>query len=254
MSLSFEVRDAGPVRLIAWTNREHRNAFDPDDRARLADLVDAATVDGVRALILHGTDGTFSAGGDIRSMTTDTAVAAPRLDDVTHAIRAVAQASFPVLTAVEGSCFGFGLALAAVSDHVVAAEDATFCCPFPHLGLAADGGLHHSLPRRVGNGRAGRMLLFAERVDAVRAESWGLVDRLTPSGSALDAAREAAEVLTTLAPGSLAAAKRITRSAGSLADALAAEKQTQLDLIRTADFAEGTAAFLARRRPEFTGR
>ncbi|MBN9618633.1 MAG: hypothetical protein J0H43_02720, partial [Actinobacteria bacterium] len=53
MSLSFEVGDAGPVRLIAWTNREHRNAFDPDDRARLADLVDAATVDGVRALILQ---------------------------------------------------------------------------------------------------------------------------------------------------------------------------------------------------------
>ncbi|MCW3817940.1 enoyl-CoA hydratase-related protein [Micromonospora sp. DR5-3] len=246
--------DAG-VRCVTLSHPTRRNALDDDARARLLALLQRAFADpAIRVLVITGAAGTFSAGGDLRAMSTDPAVAAPRLEVAGDIIRAIAAAPIPVLTAVEGQCYGFGLALAAASDHIIAGATASFCCPFPRVGLAADGGLHHTLAARVGRGRAAQMLMFAEPVDTRLAAEWGLIDQATNDGEALPTALERARTLTARAPLSLSTAKRLQADLAGLDAALRAEATAQLDLITSDDFAEGVAAFLAKRPATFHGR
>ncbi|QKW35679.1 enoyl-CoA hydratase/isomerase family protein [Actinomadura sp. NAK00032] len=248
-------RDA--ARVLTLNRPEARNAVDLPTRERLlAELRRAAGDPAVRAIVLTGAGGTFSAGGDVRSMEG----AAPqdvraRLAPLHEAVRLIATCGTPVIAAVEGAAAGLGVSLAAVCDHVVAAEDARFVAAFGKVGLVADGGLLWTLPRRVGVGRAKEMLVFGRTVPAPRAHEIGLADSLAPPGGALDAALALAAEAAALAPLSIAAAKRLLARTDLGPDGLLeAELAEQTALFGSADFAEGRAAFAARRPPRFEGR
>ncbi|MER7542856.1 enoyl-CoA hydratase/isomerase family protein [Spirillospora sp. NPDC127506] len=247
----------GAARVLTLNRPEARNAIDVPMRERLLEELRRAAGDpGVRAIVLTGAGGTFSAGGDIRSMegAGPDAVRA-RLAPVHKAVRLIATCGTPVIAAVEGAAAGLGVSLAAVCDHVVAAEDARFVAAFGKVGLVADGGLLWTLPQRVGMGRAKEMLLFGRTVTAPRAYEIGLADSLVPSGTALDAALELAGEAAALAPLPVAAAKRLlARADHSLKRLLESEREEQAALFGSADFAEGRAAFAARRPPRFEGR
>lgn len=249
--------DRGPARVITLNRPEARNAIDIPMRERLLDELERAAGDpGVRAIVLTGAGGTFSAGGDVRSMegTGPDGVRA-RLTPVHKAVRLIATCGTPVIAAVEGTAAGLGVSFAAVCDHVVAAEDARFVAAFGKVGLVADGGLLWTLPQRVGMGRAKEMLVFGRTVPASRAHEIGLADSLAPPGRALEAALERAAEAAALAPLSVAAAKRLlARADHSLKRLLEAEREEQAALFGSADFAEGRAAFAARRTPRFEGR
>ncbi|MFE9106959.1 enoyl-CoA hydratase/isomerase family protein [Actinomadura geliboluensis] len=251
------VTDRGAARVLTLNRPEARNAVDLPTRERLlAELRRAADDPAVRAIVLTGAGGTFSAGGDVRSMEG----AAPddvraRLAPLHEAVRLIATCGTPVIAAVEGAAAGLGVSLAAVCDHVVAAEDARFVAAFGKVGLVADGGLLWTLPRRVGMGRAKEMLVFGRTVPAPRAYEIGLADSLAPPGGALDAALGLAAESAALAPLSVAAAKQLLACTDLDPDGLLeAEMEEQTALFGSADFAEGRAAFAARRPPRFEGR
>ncbi|MFF4240849.1 enoyl-CoA hydratase/isomerase family protein [Actinomadura geliboluensis] len=251
------VTDRGAARVLTLNRPEARNAVDLPTRERLlAELRRAADDPAVRAIVLTGAGGTFSAGGDVRSMEG----AAPddvraRLAPLHEAVRLIATCGTPVIAAVEGAAAGLGVSLAAVCDHVVAAEDARFVAAFGKVGLVADGGLLWTLPRRVGMGRAKEMLVFGRTVPAPRAYEIGLADSLAPPGGALDAALGLAAESAALAPLSVAAAKQLLARTDLDPDGLLeAEMEEQTALFGSADFAEGRAAFAARRPPRFEGR
>ncbi|HEX5568503.1 MAG TPA: enoyl-CoA hydratase/isomerase family protein [Streptomyces sp.] len=250
------VGDEGAVRVLTLSRPGRLNALDDRGRARLLAAVEEAMGHpGVRVLVLTGEGGDFSAGGDLTAMSTDPAVASGRLAVVTKLFRTLAAGPKPVIAAVEGRAYGLGLGLAAVSDHTVAARDAIFCCPFGRVGLVADSGLHHTLPARVGMGRAKRMLLFAEVVEGATAAEWGLADRLCEPGEALAEALRAARSLLSSAPLSQAESKRILADGTpDLDEALRMEGEAQARVVVTDDFAEGTRAFFGKRRPVFRGR
>jgi 2-(1,2-epoxy-1,2-dihydrophenyl)acetyl-CoA isomerase len=254
---SVVTADHGATRVVTLNRPEARNAIDIPMRERLlAEVRRAADDPGVRAVVLTGAAGTFSAGGDVRSMegAGPDAVRA-RLDPVHEADRIISTCGTPFIAAVEGAAAGLGVSLAAVCDHVVAAEDARFVAAFGRVGLVADGGLLWTLPHRVGMGRAKEMLVFGRTVPAPRAYEIGLADSLAPSGQALDAALERAAEAAALAPLSVAAAKRLlARTDHGLDRLLDAEREEQTALFGSADFAEGRAAFAARRPPRFEGR
>ena len=122
---------------------------------------------------------------------------------------------------------------------------------FGKVGLIADFGLLHTLPRRIGEGRARQMLIHGSTLDAARAESIGLVDQVVAPGTSLEAAMEMARALEHAAPLPIALTKSFL--AQGLADALEWERNTQSALVLTADHAEGKAAFLGKRSPVFRG-
>lgn len=247
-----ETRDGATV-ILTLDYPERRNALAMPMRERLAAAFDRIEADAaVRAVIVTGRGGTFCAGGDVSGMDAATLAAGRERFRTTHRlVRLTAHCGKPVIAAVEGWCVGAGLSLACLCDTIVAAEDARFMAGFGKLGLVADLGLLHTLPLRIGQGRARQVLLYGEAVGAREAERFGLVDRLMPPGGALDAALALARTLHGAAPMALALTKQFL--AQGLDAALDWEREAQSALFLTADHAEGKAAFLAKRPPRFSG-
>ncbi len=247
-----ETRD-GAVAILTLDYPERRNALAMPMRQRLVDALEAIEADrDLRAIVVTGAGGTFSAGGDISGMNvTDLAAGRERFRMTHRLVRLLIKGSKPVIAAVEGWCVGAGLSVAMCCDTVVAAEDAKFAAGFGKIGLIADLGLLHTLPARIGQGRARQVFLYGEQISAGRAEAIGMVDHVVPPGTALQAALGRAALFHAAAP--LPAAMTKQYLAIGLDAALEWERDTQSALFLTADHAEGKAAFLSKRAPSFGG-
>lgn len=243
----------GATAILTLDYPARRNALALPMRAALLTALEAIEGDrDVRAIVLTGAGGVFCAGGDISGMNAADLAAGRERFRVAHAVvRLLVQGSKPVVAAVEGACVGAGLALALCCDTIVAAADARFAAGFGAIGLVGDFGLLHTLPARVGLGRARQILLYGERLDATVALSMGLVDHVVPSGSALATALERAAVFHGGAPLPVALTKQwLGRGLDAV---LAWERDTQAALFQTADHREGRDAFLAKRVTDFRG-
>ena len=247
-----EARD-GATAILTLDYPERRNALAMPMRQRLVDALEAIEADrDLRAIVITGAGGTFSAGGDISGMNvTDLASGRERFRLTHRLVRLLIKGSKPVIAAVEGWCVGAGLSIAMCCDTVVAADDARFAAGFGKIGLVADLGLLHTLPARIGQGRARQVFLYGEQIDATRAEAIGMIDRVAPPGTALQVALDCAALFHAAAPLPVAMTKQYL--AAGLDAALEWERDTQSMLFLTADHAEGKAAFLGKRPPVFVG-
>ncbi len=248
----IEARD-GATLILGISQPARRNALSMAIREQLTAALDRAETDrAIRAVVLTGAGGTFSAGGDISGMkVADIPSGRERFRRTHHMVHALMQSSKPIIAAVEGWAAGAGLSLALCCDTVVAAEDARFVASFGKIGLVADCGLFYTLPQRVGMGRARQILLYGEPVDAVTGERIGLVDHVAPKHGALDRALERARAVAEIAPLPIAMTKRYL--AEGLEAALEFERDAQAMMFLTADHREGAAAFLGKRKPAFGG-
>lgn len=162
----------------------------------------------------------------------------------------------PVVCAVNGPAAGAGCSVALAADIAIAARSAYFLQAFVNIGLVPDMGSTWLLPRLAGRARAQAMMMLGERIAAEQAEQWGLVYKVVDDEAL---ARESQALATKLANGPTRA-YALTRQAlrasleCSLTESLRIERYNQLVAGRTEDFAEGVAAFQARRPPAFKGR
>ena len=245
-----EQRDAG-VLTLTLDYPERRNALAVPLREDLHRILDTAQGDAeIRAIVLTGAGGVFCSGGDISGMdSTDAEAARERMRRTHRIIRLMVAGRLPIVAAVEGWCVGAGLSVACACDTIVAAEDARFMAGFGKVGLIADLGLPFTLPARIGAGRARQMFLYGTQLDATSAERIGLVDHLVPKGGALAKATELAAFLAAQASLPIALTKQIL--AEGLNRALEDERHFQATCFLSADHAEGRAAFLGKRAPQF---
>ncbi len=161
----------------------------------------------------------------------------------------------PIVTAVNGAAAGVGCSIALLGDLIVAAESAYFLQAFRRIGLIPDGGSTWLLPRMVGRARAMEMMLLGEKIPAAQALEWGMINKVVPDAALMDAARDYARRLAD-GPASLALIRRAAWDAldRDWQEQLGVERELQRDAGRTADFIEGAAAFLQKRRANFAGR
>src|SRR5690606_27786959 len=168
-------------------------------------------------------------------------------------VRLLYESEKPVVAAVEGPAVGAGAGLALLCDAIVMGEGATIGFPFFRIGLVPDWGILHTLPRRVGAGRARQLLLHARVVKGREAYDWGLADFLVPDGEVLAEAERQARSLAAQPRQAFALVKRqLNRQPAALEDTLEWEALAQPLSFKTADHQEGRAAFLEKRRPDFT--
>ncbi len=249
----LEKRD-GSVLILTFNEPVKRNALTPAIRVALAEAIDRIERDPeIRAVVLTGGPKVFSAGGDISAMRNDGLAAGRERFRLLHGmVRSIVKSSKPYVAAVEGAAAGAGFSLALCCDTIIAGASSRFIASFPKVGLVADAGLLLTLPARVGVGRARQILLYAEPVPANAAERMGLVDEVVPDGTVLERAVARARAFDALAPLSTAVAKEAL--AGQLDAMLDWERSVQAALFQTADHAEGKAAFLDKRPPNFQGR
>jgi 2-(1,2-epoxy-1,2-dihydrophenyl)acetyl-CoA isomerase len=214
----------------------------------------------VRAVLITGSGGTFSAGGDLRSFSGSKDRLGPFLRELStylHAtISRMVRMDAPVVAAVNGAAAGAGMSLACAADLVLAAESARFVIAYSQVGLAPDGGSTYVLPRLIGLRRTQELMLTDRRLSAAEAHAWGLVNRVVPDAE-LEA--ESEKLARSLAAGptrAFAEVKRLLLT--TYGEGL--ESQMELESVaisgtgRTDDAKEAIQAFLAKRKPEFSGR
>ncbi|MFD3455566.1 crotonase/enoyl-CoA hydratase family protein [Streptomyces sp. NPDC058691] len=244
----------GSALLITIDRPEARNSVNAAVAAGLAAALDELEADtALRAGVLTGAQGTFSAGMDLK--------AALKGESPTIAGRGFgglteAHLTKPLIAAVEGFALGGGFELALGCDLIVAAQDAKFGLPEVKRGLIAAGGGVIRLPKRLPYHLAMEFLLTGEPVSGVRAGELGLANRVTAPGEAVATALELAEQLAHNAPLALAAVKSLTRAADGVpeAEAFALQRETMSTLMASADVQEGMTAFAERRPPRWTGK
>jgi enoyl-CoA hydratase/carnithine racemase len=151
-----------------------------------------------RALIICGSEGYFSAGGDIKLPPArgDGALhRAARVELAQRVIHRLRAFPAPTLAAVEGGAIGLGWSLALACDMVIAAENVRFQAPFANLGIVPDGGLIWFLTRRLGRYRASEIVFSGRVMDAPEAHAAGLATRLVEPGQAMETALEMAATM-----------------------------------------------------------
>jgi len=188
-----------------------RNAIDMTMREELAQITDRLRRDAdVRAVVLGGAGGTFCAGGDIRSMATDTSAEAARarMRRLLTTIETLLTLECPVIAKVDGPAYGAGLSLALTADLVLATPRARFCASFLRLGALPDCGALYTLPRIVGLQRAKELIFSTREFGATEAQRIGIVLDVLPPESIDTYARQIALAMAELPASALAMTKR----------------------------------------------
>jgi 2-(1,2-epoxy-1,2-dihydrophenyl)acetyl-CoA isomerase len=253
------VETTGATRVVTIDRPGARNALTRGVLRTLTEAIDAASADAaVRCVVLGGAGGHFCAGADLRqSFVEDPALlehVEAYMDDFHGLIRSVVRCGTPTIAMMDGAAVGFGADLAFACDLRVVSTRAYVQEKFVHIGLMPDGGGTFWLPRLVGTARAMQMILLAERLEAAELHRLGVaVDVVAP-----DALRErtlaVARRIEAGPPLAHAAIKRaLYANLGAVEDALRRERDEQLKLLRSADVAEGVAAWMQKRAPRFEG-
>jgi enoyl-CoA hydratase len=253
---------ADGVATIALNRPERLNAIGQGLREELRQALRRARDESaVRVLVLTGLGRAFCVGADFKELAALDPAETDNyrqmgLEAARERIELLFGLGKPAIAAINGPAVGGGLSLALACDIRVAVTSAQLGAPFVGRGLMADGGLTWLLPRLVGTGRAAKLLLSGELIDAPTALTMGLVDQVEPGETFAEAVRELAIRIAANAPLALRHSKTALYASlsGDLAAQFELEAASAATLMRTDDFREGVRAFVERRPAVYRGR
>jgi 2-(1,2-epoxy-1,2-dihydrophenyl)acetyl-CoA isomerase len=251
-------RSADGRVMTIWINRpEARNALSDDFReGAMAALDEARRTPEVRAVVLRGAGGHFSAGGDVKRMGSRTpAGGASRILAARALVEAITSLDKPVIAAVEGWAVGAGWGLALACDLVVASETARFQMAFVRRGLAPDSAVSFFLTRAIGLYRTKDILMSGRSVEVQEALDLGLVSRVWPED---EFEKRLGDLLEEIASGPTVAqalAKRLTWRAAHLDFATVWDMESLASAVSstTYDHVEARTAWMEKSDPVFRG-
>ena len=256
---TIEFQRDGKVAIVRLNRPSVLNAINDAMVHDLDDVLMVCEADpSVRAFILTGSgERAFGAGGDIGELRAlGSAQAAARFIQFGQRMtRRMEEARFPTIAAVNGFALGGGCELAMSCDIRIASETAKFGQPEVNLGLMPGFGGTQRTARLLGRGMSMYLCLTGEIIDAHEALRCGLVERVVAPENLMPEALRIANLIASKGPLAIAATKRAIDMGSSLplASGLELEAMCFATLVDTADFVEGTSAFLEKRKPAFSG-
>jgi enoyl-CoA hydratase len=242
------------VQVITINRPQARNAINAAVATGIAAAVDELDgSDDLHVGVLTGAGGTFSSGMDLKAFLRgeNPSIEGRGLGGITEA-----PPLKPLIGAVEGWALAGGFELLLACDLVVAAESAELGVPEVRRSLVATAGAAVLLPRRVPYAIAMELLITGEPISAARAYDVGLINRLVPTGSALDNALVLATTIAANGPLAVAATKRIARATGdwTFDEAWREQRAITAPVFASDDAREGATAFVEKRAPVWRGR
>jgi enoyl-CoA hydratase len=246
------------VATVVINRAEKRNALNAAVRRELLHAVDELGADeGVRVIIITGAgDRAFVAGADITEFAQRTPLEQRAVMESRRVFDVLAACPKPTIAMVNGVALGGGCELAMACDLRIAGRSARFGQPEIRLGLIPGGGGTQRLPRLVGAGRALRLILGGDVIDAEEALRIGLVDELAEDDALKARTMALARTLAGYSPVAVRLAKAAVAAAWEtpLGAGLALERELFITAFGSDDRKEGVQAFLEKRDPVFEGR
>jgi 2-(1,2-epoxy-1,2-dihydrophenyl)acetyl-CoA isomerase len=247
----------GAVLTITLNRPDSYNAFTTSMHAAFHAALTESAAEEIRAVVITGAGKGFCAGQDITEFRGLDHEVGEHLEATYHPnIHAIRSLEKPVIAAVNGAAAGAGLSLACACDYRIAADRASFVPGFIGIGLVPDSGGSYFIARLLGASRAFAWMSSNRRLTAAEGHTWGLVDEVVEADALAPRAAELAADYASRPTRAIGMTKRLFDHAqtASLDEQLALEAELQTAATKTADFAEGVAAFLENRPPSFTGR
>jgi len=246
------------VARITFNRPQVFNSMHQAMRAELLEALDICAEDpGVRAILITGNGRAFCAGEDLQEVTDPngpslTTIISTGYNPIVQKIRNLEK---PVVMAVNGVAAGAGANIALAGDVVVASMSASFTQAFSKIGLIPDSGGTWTLPRLVGFQRASALMMLSDKINAEDAQTMGMVYKVFHDETFLAESIELAETLAQMPTRGLALTKKALNASfdNSFSEQLTLEDTLQSEAGSTADYREGVAAFLEKRKPVFKG-
>ena len=249
------VETHGPVGVIRLNRPKALNALCDQLMGELGTQLRAFDADdAIAAIVLTGSERAFAAGADIKEMQPRLYPDVQKNDFITASWEVVTTIRKPVIAAVAGFALGGGCELAMMCDMIIAADTARFGQPEINLGVIPGVGGTQRLTRAVGKSKAMDMVLTARMIDAAEAERANLVSRVVPADQLVAEAIKIGEKIAELSPFAVAVAKQSVNRAfeTTLAEGVRFERMLFLSLFGTPDQKEGMAAFIEKRKANFS--
>lgn len=254
MSELVLVETADRIRTITFNRPEKKNALTQAMYTAAAEALETGDADPqVRAFIITGTEGVFTAGNDIVDfMQRPPSFGKDEVPPVRRIMEALLNVKKPVVASVDGLAIGIGVTMLMHCDIVYCSNRASFKTPFVDLALAPEYGSSQTFTRAFGHPVAADLLMLGSTWDSHRALAAGLVTHTYSVDELPEAARKAAASLAAKPPAALAEAKALMRLAPeAITDRIQREGQLFSQLLQSPEFAEAAAAFMERRAPDF---
>lgn len=209
--------DAG-VMTLTLARPEKKNALSNAMYGVLADSLEAAEKDPtIRVVVFQGDGDSFTAGNDLQDFAAQATGAFSGERHVTRFLKALANATRPLVAAVQGQAVGVGTTMLLHCDLVFVSPDARLTTPFVNLALVPEAASSWLLPARVGHARAYAMFALGEAVDGATAVAWGLANAFVEQGDLRARARAVVDQLAKCLLGVLTVTKRLMRDAEKIA-------------------------------------
>ncbi len=253
----IKVDTDGAVGVITLNRPEARNALNSQLVNELSAALDGFEADdAIGAIVITGNDRAFAAGADIKEMQDKSFVDVYMEDFITRNWERVTTCRKPVIAAVAGYALGGGCELAMMCDLIIAADNAKFGQPEINLGVLPGAGGTQRLTRFVGKSKAMEMILTARLMDAEEAERAGLVSRVVPKDEVVSEAIKVASRIAELSRPAVMMAKEAVNRAyeTTLREGVLFERRTFHACFATEGKTEGMAAFVEKRKPQFSNR
>ena len=254
MSDHINIETTDSVLTIGINRQEKKNALNGAMYFAVRDALIAGRDDqNVRAVIIYGLGGDFTAGNDLKEFlefasTDQETFPAKEFLDV------LIPYSKPVIAAVDGLAVGIGATMTIHCDLVYASEGARFQMPFVNLGLNPEAGSSYALPQLVGYHNAAEIILLGGMVTARRAYDMGFVNAVVKQSELMDTAMAAAQRITELPPGPIRLAKSMMKKHfyDKIMETNEYEFNSFLDGLSSPEAGEAVRAFMEKRKPDFS--
>ena len=248
------------VAYITLNRPDVFNSFNREMALRLQSIFDdCESNDTVRAIVLTGNGKAFCAGQDLKEVTDPELnpgfkkILEEHYNPIITRIRNIKK---PIIAAVNGVAAGAGANIALACDIVVAHEKVSFIQAFSLIGLVPDSAGTFFLPRLIGFQKAQALAMLGDKVSAEEAERLGMIYKVTTLEDFSSEIDKLAVKLANMPTKALGMIKELFNASmtNTLEDQLALESKLQIEAAHSEDYAEGVAAFIEKRQPQFKGK